>query len=304
MKRLLTIASLLLCVQAFAQLTPEEVKAQYERQVRNVGYSGLGVENIIDKWARVAPDDCEMLVARYNYYLSKSMTTKAVPIDKDKYLGSKPSFALKDGNGKDINYFEVNEFDDDLFAQSSQAIDRAIALDPDELSYRFLKLNALIAYEKESPDIAREELDDLINYNNSVKPSWKYNGEPASAEIFDSAVQEYCYSFFAIGTPGGYEAFRQISEKMSKLQPKNTTFMANLGSYWLVAKQDNKKALQYYNKVLKINPKDYTAAKNCVVLARKEKDTKLEKKYLPVLIEATDSEAEKESCRQRLIALK
>lgn len=303
MKRLLTIASLLLCVQAFAQLTPEEVKAQYERQVRNVGYAGLGVENIIDKWARVAPDDCEMLVARFNYYLAKSMTTKVVALDQDKFLGSKPSLVLKDDSGKDINYFEVNEFDDALFAQSSQAIDRAIALDPAELAYRFLKLNALISYEKESPDIAREELDDLINYNYSVKPSWKYNGEPAGAEMFDSAVQEYCYTFFRIGTPGGYEAFRLISEKMSKLQPKNTTFMANLGSYWLVAKQDNKKALQYYNKVLKIDPKDYTAAKNCVLLARKEKDTKLEKKYLPILIEASDSETEKESCRQRLIAL-
>lgn len=304
MKRLLTIASLLLCVQAFAQLTPGEVKAQYERQVRNVGYSGLGVENIIDKWERVAPDDCEMLVARFNYYLSKSVTTRAVPLDEDKYLGSKPSFVLKDENGKDVNYFEVSEFDDALFAQSGQAIDRAISLDPDELTYRFLKLNALLSYEKECPDIAREELDDLINYNLSVKPSWKYNGEPAGAETFESAVQEYCYSFFAIGTPGGYEAFRQISEKMSKLHPRNTTFMANLGSYWLVAKQDNRKALQYYNKVLKINPKDYTAAKNCVVMARKEKDTKLEKKYLPILIEATDSEAEKESCRQRLNALK
>ena len=68
-------------------------------------------------------------------------------------------------------------------------------------------------------------------------------------------------------------------------------------------KQDNKKALQYYNKVLKIDPKDYTAAKNCVLLARKEKDSKLEKKYLPILMQATDSEAERESCRQRLAAL-
>lgn len=304
MKRIMTIASLLLCVQAFAQLTPDEVKAQYERQVRNVGYSGVGVENIIDKWERVAPDDCEMLVARFNYYLSKSLTTKAVPMDQDKYLGAKPSLVLKDDSGKDINYFEVNEFDDDMFALSAQAIDKAISLAPDELSYRFHKLNALLSYEKESPDIAREELDDLINYNSSVKPSWKYNGEPADAETFESAVQEYCYSFFSIGTPGGYEAFRQISEKMSKLHPKNTTFMTNLGSYWLVAKQDNKKALQYYNKVLKIDPKDYTAAKNCVLLARKEKDKKLEKKYLPVLMQASSSEAERESCRQRLEALR
>lgn len=305
MRKLLAfIVPLLLCTQAFAQLTSEELKNQYERQVRNVGYAGLGVENIIDKWERALPEDGDMLVARYNYYLTKAKTTKAVAMDADKYLGEGPSLVLKNAEGKDVKYFEVEEFDDETFAQCEQAIDKAVSLYPGELKYRFLKLNALLSYEKGSPDIACEELDDLINYNYAVKPSWTLDGESFSGDDFCSAVQEYCYAFFNLGTQDGYDAFLRMSEKMTKLQPKNTEFITNIGSYWFVAKQDYKKAVQFYAKALKVNPKDYTAAKNCVLIARRQKDTKLEKKYLPVLIEATDSESEKASCQVRLSTLK
>ena len=70
-----------------------------------------------------------------------------------------------------------------------------------------------------------------------------------------------------------------------------------------VCKKDNKSALKYYNKVLKLSPNDYTAAKNCVLMARAEKDVKLEKKYLPILIRATEDEAERLSAEARLKSL-
>lgn len=303
MKRILTLALLLVSAQAFAQLTSEEVKSQYERQVRMVGLAGVGVENILDKWTRVAPDDGDLLEARFHYYYIKSATTSLEAKEQTRYLGNAPSFTLKDSLGRDVRYFEVQNFEDSLFAEAQRYIDRAISLYPEELVYRFEKLNSLIDYEKESPDIATSELDDLINYNTAVKPSWTYDGEPLDGDSFTDAVQQYCYSFFQLGTPGGYEAFLEISEKMSKLQPKNTVFLANIGSYWLVYKKNNSQALKYYNKVLKINPKDYTAAKNCVVLARKDKNVKLEKKYLPILIAATESETERASYEARLKAL-
>ena len=61
--------------------------------------------------------------------------------------------------------------------------------------------------------------------------------------------------------------------------------------------------MNYYGKVLKINPKDYTAIKNCVLMARKNKDVKLEKKYLPMLIAVTEDDMERASAEARLKAL-
>ena len=111
-------------------------------------------------------------------------------------------------------------------------------------------------------------------------------------------------NFYRYGTPGSYEAMKKVSETMLKLYPKNVEFMNNLGSFWLVFKKNNRQALKWYNKVLTIDPKNYPAAKNCVILARNDKNLKLEKKYLPALIAATESETERASYQKRLESLK
>ena len=72
---------------------------------------------------------------------------------------------------------------------------------------------------------------------------------------------------------------------MSEIDPKNPSFINNIGSYHLLVKEDYKTAAKYYNKVLKSHPGDYTAIKNCVLLARKQKNEKMEKKYLQMLAE-------------------
>ena len=47
----------------------------------------------------------------------------------------------------------------------------------------------------------------------------------------------------------------------------------------MVAKEDYKTALKYYDKVLKKDSDNYTALKNGMLAARKLKNTKLEEKY-------------------------
>ena len=66
--------------------------------------------------------------------------------------------------------------------------------------------------------------------------------------------------------------------------------------------EDYKTALKCYNKVLKSHPDDYTAIKNCIILARKQKDLKLEKKYLQKLVEY-GNEKDKVTAEARLKAL-
>ena len=70
MKRLiLTCLVLLGACAAFAQeTTRDEYQARYERLVRNVGYSGVGVETLLDRWEAASPDDPAIPTARFNYY--------------------------------------------------------------------------------------------------------------------------------------------------------------------------------------------------------------------------------------------
>ncbi len=302
---LLTIAAVLAMLPAAAQTKPtrEEYSERYNLLVSKLGVDGVGVETLLQRWGKDYPDDLDMLLGKFSYYLTKSRTTKYEVREGSRYLGKAPTLTLKDTLGKDINYFEVTSYDDELFGKATQAIDKAIELNQDRLDFRIFKISALIDYEKDSPDMALAGLKALIDYDGHSHPAWEYPGLSSGKDLFPSVMQDCCYVFFQTGTPTSYEAFRELSEKMLSYYPSASGYLTNLGSYYFVYKHDNKTALKMYNKALKKNPDDYAAIKNCVLMARRDKNVKLEKKYLPMLIRVTEDEAEKASAQVRLSVL-
>ena len=276
---------------------------RYTLLVNKLGVEGVGVETLLQRWGKDYPDDMDMLLGKFTYYLSKSQSNSMEKLDASKYLGEAPTLTLKDSLGKAVNYFQVTNYDDELFGQATQAIDKAIGLAQDRLDLRLYKIAALIGYEKGSPDMALSGLKELIDYDGHSHPTWIYPGLEPGPDLFPSLVQEYCYTFFRQATPASYEAFKEVSEKMAGYYPKNTVFLTNIGSYYLVYKHDSKNALKMYNKVLKKDPGDYTAIKNCVLLARSDKNKKLEKKYLAMLAKVTPDETEKLQAEARLKSL-
>lgn len=282
MKRFVFIVSaLLLEISAFAQT--EVYKQRYDLLVSKFGPDGVGVETVLDNWEKADSTDVNMLAGRFNYYFTKAQTTNVVTKPVKKYLGKDPLISLKDSTGTDVNYFQETVFDDELYGMAVQAVDRLIAADPDRIDSRFLKANAYVAYEKESPDMAVAYLLSLIDEDQKRNSEWFYGDEKTDGSFFEDAMLEYCFSFYSIGTPSAMDAFFRLSEKMSGLHPDNPSYINNIGTYYLIAKEDYKTAMKYYNKVLKAHPDDYTAIKNCVLVARKQENVKMEKKYLQML---------------------
>ena len=274
-KRLIFLlaAATLLCDAAAAQTTPsaEDFQARYERLIRNVGYDGVGVETLLDRWAEAYPDDPAVPTARFNYYFEKGRRTEVVPKPgQRRFMGNPPALTLKDSDGNDVPYFEENFFEEEPFGEAIRVLDQQIAAQPDELRWHFLKITALSAYEKESPDMAAAELKALIERNASARPAWTLDGENADAEIFQQGVSEYCAIFFQTASPASYEYFREISERMNKLFPKNPVFIDNIGSYWLIVKDNDKQAVKYYKKALKFDPDDYAANRNLQIIEKRQ----------------------------------
>ncbi len=275
----------------------------YRRQVSRLGADGVGIETILNNWEKVDPENRELLLGRYAYYMTKSQSSSYITKPEKKYLGMDALFSLKDSLGNNVYYFQETTYDDSLFTVALKWLDKAISLDPKELYYRNVRCAALILYEGESPDMALAYSGGLIDSYYSDPSGWEYDGEEADGETFLSFVQEICYSFYSLGTPSGYRAFKSLSEKMLGLNESDTDFLSNVGTYYLVAEKDSKTALKYYNKVLKIKPDDYVAIKNCVLIYRDQKNVKMEKKYLPALIASTSDDVERMQSEARLKAL-
>ena len=275
---------------AFVLLLPsmadaQEFERKYNLLVERVGPCGVGVETLLDNWAKAEQDNDKMLTAKFNFWLTKGQGTEVVARSQKKYLGMDAMLALKDSTGADVYYFEVLKYDDECFREAVASVDRAIAMYPERLDFRFMKANAYISYERESPDMALANLLSLVNDFNAGKEKWTYDGQPADDDFFASAMQEYCVSFYTLGTSGSYEAFRKLSEVMLGHYPDNPGFMSNLGSYHMLVKKDFKTALKYYNKVLKKHPDEYISIRNSALASRRLGNVKMEKKYLQMLVE-------------------
>ncbi len=297
MRKAVLVAAIVLLLPSLA--VAQDFERKYNLLIERVGLSGVGVETLLDNWAKAEPDNDKMLAARFNFWLTKGQDTEVVVKSQRKYLGMEPMLALKDSTGADVFYFQVLKYDDQCFREAVASVDRAIAMYPERLDFRFMKANAYVSYERESPDMALANLLSLVNDFRAGKEKWTYDGQPADDEFFASAMQDYCVSFYTLGTSGSYEAFRKLSEVMLGHYPDNAGFMSNLGSYHMLVKKDFKTALKYYNKVLKKHPDDYISIRNSALAARRMGNGKMEKKYLLMLLEH-GTEADKLQAQSRL----
>jgi len=192
MKRLTAlITALALAVTLSAQnLSREEYLGRYQRLVARVGNAGVGVETLIGQWGEAWPDDVQMLLARFSYYYTKCQSARVIQLGQDRYLGREPLLPMKDSTGATKNFFEDTVFDDALYARAEEAVSRAINLAPLHLDYRLVKVTALTAYEKGSPDMALAELKSLADQHFREHPAWVYEGvEKIGDEEFKALME-------------------------------------------------------------------------------------------------------------------
>ncbi|MBO4465667.1 MAG: hypothetical protein J5748_03210 [Bacteroidales bacterium] len=269
-KIIVTVLALVVAVAVAAQSTKEEYLEKYLRLVNRLSYSGVGIETFIDKWEAAFPDDGMMLEARCNYYLDKSMTTQLVAKEGSKYLGNKPALSVPDSTGKVVNFFEEMFFDDELFGKAVSYLYKAIELYPTEMVYRNDLIECLFAYEKESPDMAVKEIEKIVEMEKTTHPEWLVNGVTAKDGDLSEMLSLRCLPLWNIGTPAAYESFYSLSQALAKLFPKDSNYQDNIGSYWLVAKGNDKKAMKFYKKALKLNPDDEVAKTNIKIIERRK----------------------------------
>ena len=247
MKRILTfLLALALPFTLLAQTPQEDYIRRYNNLISRVGPAGMGVETLLDRWAADYPEDTQQLLARFSFWFTKAQTSSVIQLPQDRYLGRDPILPMTDSLGRPSNYFEDTAYDDEMVGQALEALDQAIALEPNKLDLRLLRIDALTAYEKGSPDMALSALKALADENYKKHPAWTHESlDKVDDEVFDAFIQDYCFTFFRLGTDSSAEAFKSLSEHMLTYKKDDPLFLDNLGSYCLVSKKDYKKALKY-----------------------------------------------------------
>ena len=86
MKYIYSIAALLLATLSLSAQN-ERFEQRYNLLVSKLGPAGVGIETLLDNWAKADSTDEKLLAARFDYYLIKSRSTEVVKKSTKKYLG-------------------------------------------------------------------------------------------------------------------------------------------------------------------------------------------------------------------------
>lgn len=270
MKKTISIfaAAFALCLCAAAQTT-EDFLTRYNALTSRVGYAGIGVETLIQKWKVADPEDINHMVASFNFYLAKSMRDSVVKSYRKNYLDLDPIVSLKDSAGVNVYYFNEKIFDRENFSKAMDAVDQAIGFDNTRLDIVLMKLDALVSYEKTIPDNGRDLLLNTLNTYFAGKRKFTVPSLEVNDDNFLPAVQRYCLGYYNIGSPQALETFKAVSERVVKSRPKAVDFINNIGAYYVAVAKDDKKASKYYGQVLKIEPGNPVASQNMKLIQRR-----------------------------------
>ncbi|MCQ2185897.1 MAG: tetratricopeptide repeat protein [Bacteroidales bacterium] len=263
MKKVYLILLSLLSLAAVASAqTTEDYQSRYNSLVNRVGYAGVGVDYLIAKWEKADPVDVNHMVARFNYYITRGRKDTVAVSFKPNYRGMEPVLSLQDSLGVRRYYYNVPSFNPEDFAAAVKSVNNAIAHDNNRLDLVILKTDSFVAREGDIPDQSKDLVLELADNTFARNYKWNWMGkESVTEEEVLEEIQRYCFIFYNCDTPQAMEAFRQISEKIVKYNPKNVAFINNIGAYYAY-RQDLKKALGYYKKAQKIDPSDNISSMN------------------------------------------
>lgn len=248
----------------------------------------LGQRMLLTEWSETTPDDPELYVSYFSYYIYKSRNEKIRPVNnpgRGKYL------PLKDSTGQ-INGYMYGEatYDPDYLIPGFERIDEGIQKFPDRLDMRFGKIHML--GQIHDYDSFTTEIVKCISYSGVNKNAWLWTlNEPVKnpKEFLQTNVQTYVNHLFSYGDVQAKNV-RRIAEETLRVYPDHIMSLSNLGITYIL-EENYEQALEALLKAEKKSPKDAVVMGNIAYAYSKTKDNEKASEYYKKMIKFGDADA-------------
>ena len=205
------------------------------------------VETTLEKWEKESPDNPELLIAYFNYYLHREMES-----------------VLTMGQMDDGRYglYDKQTFKDEDVKIGISYLDRALEKNPDRLDIHFGKCSSLIRSGKYEE--ATSAIINLLDISKKIKNNWKWtNNQPINENgetALFSGINDYCTMFFNY-FDSTKDYLNNIFSKIEKLYPNNIIGLNHSARFYSQS-GNNEKAIKQLKKAYNLDKTDYIVIGN------------------------------------------
>lgn len=231
------------------------------------------VQKIVVAWEKAEPENPEMMIACFNYYLQRNLKTQLTMGEMD------------DGR---YGLYEDYFFDDDDVKTGVSYLDKALEKNPDRLDIHFGKCTALLR--SKNYEDASVAVIELLETSVKVDNTWKWtNGEPvdfSGEEALFSGVNDYC-SMLINKNRISEKYLENLIEKILELYPENIIGLNHAARFYNM-RGNNQKGIELLKRALEIDPEDYIVLGNLAYMNELENNFEEARKYYKIMLEFDD----------------
>jgi len=237
---------------------------------------------LLREWRAAAPQDPEIYVAWFNYYVQLSRKDIVTITSEQSYRNT---YIIKDSTGKDKAF--INEevvYNRTLLNRAIDSIDHGIIVYPSRLDMRFAKINMLNKTYRYD-EFAREIIK-AVNYGATINNNWLWTNNEARAdakEFFLGTIQGYVEKLYKSEDDKQLGKIQQIAETILKYYPDNVEAISDI-AVTHIFKNEYEEALALLHKAESISPHNNIVLNNMARCYALKNDKPNAIKYYKLLV--------------------